>query len=591
MRQDPISAYALIGDTRSAALCSTSGSIDWLCAPRFDSDFLFAALIGGDEGGRFLLAPSSSREVSRRRYIPGTNVLETTWTTDSGKVVLTDAMIANLSGSLLPEQLLIRQVRAEGGSAKLQFLFDPKLGGRNPPKRIERRNGHLICHWGSLVVAITSEIDIDAGPGVPREFELAAGGEATFLLSVNDRSPIVFVAPQGARPLIENEIAWWQKWSSEIDYEGSCLEHVVRSLITLKLLTFAPSGAGVAAPTTSLPECIGGERNWDYRFAWPRDASIGIEAFLDSGKWLEAKAFLRWLLHATRLTRPQMDVAYTIFGNRVPQERLVSDLQGYRGSKPVRIGNSAVLQRQLDVYGWVTESVAQFHRRGHHVSGEMRRGVASAADYISRHWNEPDNGIWEFRTEPINHVHSKMMMWLALTRSLQLAADFKQFQRRSNAWSRAREKLSESIRSQGYDENKRAYVRAFGSTDLDASILFPLAAFEDGSSPRFESTIAAIHTELSAGGPLLYRYRSHDGLAGGEGAFLACSFWLVSALARGGRTEEATELLEELCGLANDVGLLSEEIDPSSGEMLGNFPQALSHAALVHAAQSIRAQH
>lgn len=411
-------------------------------------------------------------------------------------------------------------------------------------------------------------------------------------MSVAFREPLVHIGADSAWSLVEADQRRWQEWSDGIASDLPEREAVVRSLLTLRLLTYSPLGAPVAAPTTSLPEHLGGVRNWDYRYAWPRDASIGVGAFLGVGKVGEARAFLVWLLHASRLDRPRLPVLLTLDGRRAPPERELEGWPGYGGSRPVRFGNGAANQHQLDRYGWVLDAAWLLTASGNRIYSETWRAMAGFADQVADRWREPDNGIWEVRHAPAQHVHSKLMAWLALDRALRISDAHGASARRRRRWREGRDAIAKEVTELGFDPKRNAYTRTYGSDDLDAAVLvLPLLGMEDAASPRVKGTIDAVQRELGAGGPLLYRYPpGTDGLTGTEGAFVPCSFWLAQALAASGRDKEAREVFADTVGLGTSLGLFAEEIDPVNGAHLGNFPQALSHAALVQAALALRGQ-
>lgn len=579
-----ISDYALIGDTRTGALCSRDGSIDWMCMPCFDSEPVFGRLIDAEHGGRFSITPADVRE-SSRRYRDSSAVLETTWRTASGELQLTEGMIAEVSGRLLPQAILVRRVHCTGGTASIRVRFDPRRGLPGKPPNTHMCAGALVSEWGSLALTLQSSSDLALEPGRELSLSLGRGQDLILVMTVADRGPAVFVAPSAALELLESTDRWWREWAEECTFEGRFRPEVVRSLITLRLLTFSPSGAPVAALTTSLPEQVGGTRNWDYRYSWPRDASIGLGAFLALGKEDEAHSFMHWLLHASRLSRPRLDVLYTLYGRRSAREREIPEVSGYAGSRPVRVGNAASTQHQLDVYGWVLDAAWLLTRNGRRLHAETWRALSSFADFVAKTWAQPDAGIWEVRGQPAHYVHSKLMGWVALDRALRIAKTRRVSPRRARLWFDERAKLATDIRDRGFDPDRGSYRRSYGSDDLDAALLIlPILDFDDNTSERVVGTIDAVRGELSAGEGLLYRYPPEsDRMRGREGAFLPCSFWLVQALARSSRRREATLLLERLLGLANDVGLFAEEIDAATHEHLGNFPQAFTHATLIQA--------
>ena len=585
----PIADYGLLGDTRTAALVSSQGAIDWFCAPRFDGDPIFGRLIGGPPAGTFRIGPAEPASLVHRHYRPRTVSLETTWGVVDRRLTLTDAMVAEVSGRLLPTTMLVRRLTAEGGPVDAIVEFDPRRGEHHRTPRVGRRGLDLVCEWGALALSLGISPEHTVVPGRPTAITVAPGRPVTLVMAVAHREPLIHVDPAGAWELVTEDEARWRAWTTEIHDSLPFRETAVRSLLTLRLLTYSPSGAPVAAPTSSLPEHPGGIRNWDYRFAWPRDASIGVAAFLGAGKVDEARRFLAWLLHASRLERPRLPVLLTLDGRHPTRERELNGWPGYAGSVPVRVGNGAADQHQLDGYGWVLDAAWVLVQAGHPLYSETWRAMRGFADTVARHWREPDAGIWEIRGDAAHHVHSKLMGWLALDRALCIARTHRLSDRQRARWQAARDAIATEVTTRGFSIAAGSYTRTYDSADLDAALLIlPLLGIEKPDSPRVHGTITAIGDGLSAGGPLLYRYPpGSDGLPGTEGAFLPCSFWLVQALAVTGRRREAVALFEALLKLANPLGLYAEEMEPGTGAHLGNFPQALTHAALVQAALAL----
>ena len=418
-----IADYGLIGDTRTAALVSSDGAIDWLCAPRFDGDPLFGRLVGGPDAGTFRLGPAERYSVARRRYLPASTTLETTWDTPTGRVVLTEGMVADVTGRLLPTTLLVRRLSAQGGPVEAVIEFNPRLGEHHRLPTVQRRGDALVCQWGSIAVAVQAAPRLPVEPGRALRVAVAPERPITMVLAIPSREPLIHVDPENAWTILLDDQRRWQAWSDGIDDDLPERDAVVRSLLTLRLLTYSPSGAPVAAPTTSLPEHPGGIRNWDYRFAWPRDASIGVGAFLGAGKTDEARLFMAWLLHATRLDRPRLTVLLTLHGKHPPAERELRGWPGYANSRPVRVGNGAADQHQLDGYGWVLDAAWLLTKARQGLYSETWRAMRGFADRVARRWPEPDAGIWEIRGDGAHHVHSKLMAWLALDRALRIAAE------------------------------------------------------------------------------------------------------------------------------------------------------------------------
>ena len=579
----PIRDYAAIGDGRTVALVGLDGAIDWLCLPHLHSPSVFAALLDPERGGRFTLAPAVPFE-AERRYVPGTNVLETTFRTAKGVVRVTDALsLPDPSLGALRE--VARRVEGLAGAVPLAWRVEPRFGYGANGARLARRDGVAVAAAGRDAVAVSAweagepELGADAVSG---GFEARDGDRALLLLGAAHQEPLVFSGRDAAEARLDGTIASWRRWTETREYDGPWKDDVLRSGLALKLLVYAPSGAIAAAPTTSLPETIGGERNWDYRFAWIRDSVFTLEALTDLGCSAEATAFFWWLLHASQLTHPRIQVLYGLDGSPEAEERELP-LAGYRGSQPVRIGNGAADQRQLDIYGDLFQTVFLYVERGFELDSDTGGRLAQIADHLCDIWREPDRGLWEVRSEPVHFTQSKMMCFVALDRVCRLAERGLVDDGRAR-WAPQARAVQEFVETRCWNEEKGCYTRAAGSDELDASLLLgSLLEYCRPDSPRMLGTIEAIRRELGKG-PLLLRYSGEDGLHGEEGAFLACSFWLVEALARAGRLDEAAETMEELLGHANDVGLYAEELEPSTGEFLGNFPQGLTHLGLVSAA-------
>ena len=463
--------------------------------------------------------------------------------------------------------ILIRRLECTAGYVSVRVLYEPRPGvpGRTEPPPFK----------------LAVEPDLHLVPGVATKTELQSGHAIDTVLA----APQSEIHPSQVLEALEGTERWWRRWSDGIRSGEPYREVLVRSLINLRLLTHTPSGAPVAAPTTSLPEEIGGVRNWDYRYSWPRDASVGVAAFLAVGKSEEACGFVDWLVKCAARDEEPIRVLYSLDGERSGPERKVSGVSGYRGSLPVRIGNLAEKQHQLDVYGWVIDALWNLVAAGEGLNRAGRRAVSDYADFVAANWRRPDAGLWEVRDQPAQYVHSKIWAWIALDRAVRLGSLLRLSRRRVVVWERERDVLAADVRQHGFNEELGSYVRAYGSEEMDSALLLlPLTGFDPAGSGRLAGTVDAIWRRLGAGGPLLYRYPlGRDGLPGTEGAFLPCSFWLLEALLRLGRNEEGIRLLEDLLALANELLLLPEEVDPKTGSYLGNYPLALSQAGLVHA--------
>jgi GH15 family glucan-1,4-alpha-glucosidase len=584
----PIREYAAVGDGRTVALIASDGSVDWLCLPNVDSGTVFARLLDAEKGGSFRLEPTVPYE-TERAYQRSSNVLETTFTTAEGRVRVTDAMTLTDSSLISPMRELVRKVEALAGAVPLRWRFEPRLDYAKAETRLERRAGRWFAAAGAEAVVLgVCGVDDGTvrGDAVEGELRLAQGESALLSLAGASREPAVIPGRDDSERRLERTVRFWPAWAGKIQYDGPWGDAVTRSALMLKLLTFAPSGAIVAAPTTSLPEWIGEGRNWDYRYTWLRDASWTLDAMLRLGFHDEAHAFFWWLMHASRLTQPRLQILYRIDGSIHTDEHELDHFEGYRGSAPVRTGNGARDQVQLDLYGAVLEAIWLYAQEVGRLDGDTGKEVARIADYVAEHWRDTDNGIWEVRDKRTHYIQSKALCWVALDRACMLASEGF-IPNGKKRWGAAADEVKAFADHEGWDAGLKSYVRAPDMRELDASLLtLALLGFHDPAGERIRGTIAAIERELREG-PYVYRYRGTDGLGGEEGAFLTCSFWLVDAYARAGRLDDAHALMEELLGLANDVGLYSEEIDPHTAEFLGNFPQGLTHLALINAAVSI----
>jgi len=601
-----IADYAVIGDCRSAALVSRTGSIDWLCLPHFSAPSLFAALLDKARGGRYLLRPADILSC-RRHYDGDSAVLVTTYHCRDGILKVTEAMtlLPDDAGAeeLQPQHELLRMAECVEGEVRLLAEFEPRPGYGARAARLKRRGrlgwycevsagkGFGSAGSGALYLYGDMDFQAEAGGARLRGETLLREGDCCRLAMAWGGDGICVLAPASE---VAERIActrrWWTHWAGNSGYRGPYRGAVLRSCITLKLLTYRLSGAVVAAATTSLPVHQGGDRNWDYRYCWLRDTSMLLQCLLDLGFRSESAAFIDWLLHATRLTRPRVDVMYDVHGNPVPQERIAS-LEGYRGMGPVRIGNAAAEQLQLDIYGEVLLTARRYVEQGGELDGHERRLLLDLGVAVRRHWREPDNGIWEIRLPRRHNTHSKVMCWVALDallavhRQLGLELD-------EDVWRAERAAIREDIETHGYDAGLGSYVGYYGGTAPDASLLL-LARYGylPADHPRMRGTWALIRKVLSSG-ELLYRYppgSEYDGVGGEDETFLLCSYWQVDYLMRLGEYDQARDIFERLAARANDLGLLAEGVAPDSGEPAGNFPQAFSHVGLVVAALALAA--
>ena len=564
--------------------------MDWLAWPRFDSPSIFAAILDRDKGGYWSISPAGPSQIERA-YIRGSNVLETYFIMPAGRATLTDLMpVASEEFKrqhMLPDHELLRQVICTEGEIKLEVAFRPRpyYGSQDGQiKNLGVQGLRMDVGRGAYFLRSSVLLKIQANEA-RAEISIRAGDVIHFSLSYSEESPAVLPAlGESARASIERSVRWWQEWAEQAKYQGPYRDAVIRSALALKLLAYAPSGAITAAVTTSLPERIGADLNWDYRYCWLRDASLTVRALLGLGYMEETESFMTWLLHATRLTQPQLRVLYNVFGEMAPREYEL-DLTGYFGSRPVRIGNGARHQLQLDVYGEVIEAAAQYAQRHGHFDRTTQKVLVGFGKYVATHWNGPDEGIWEPRSGPANHTHSRLLCWTTLDRLLALSDKGLLDGVPRQQFELERERIWRQIENQAWNESLQSYVSVLGGDSVDSTLLrIPWYGFEEAHSPRMKSTYHRIRKELGAGDSLLFRYRSQPP----EGAFGICGFWAVEYLALGGGTlQEAHQLFDRLLKYGNDLGLFAEEIDPGTGEALGNFPQAFTHIGLISAALTL----
>ncbi|MFD5819312.1 glycoside hydrolase family 15 protein [Streptomyces sp. NPDC127038] len=584
-----IEDYALIGDEQTAALVSRDGSVDWLCLPRFDSAACFAALLGDEDNGQWRIAPEGEDVCTRRAYRPDTLVLDTEWDTADGSVRVTDLMPQREHA---PD--LVRVVEGLSGQVRMRSLLRLRFDYGSVVPWMRRSDGHRVAVAGPDSVWLRSEPPVHTYGKDFRthsEFTVRAGDKVAFVLTWH---PSHRPRPPLCDPFeaLETSVQDWQAWAARCRYDGPHRDAVVRSLITLKALTYAPTGGIVAAPTTSLPEEIGGVRNWDYRYCWLRDSTLTLGALLSAGYHEEAEAWRDWLLRAVAGDPAALQIMYGLSGERRLSEYEIPWLSGYADSSPVRVGNSAVEQLQLDVYGEVIDSLSLARRSGLPSRPHMWRVECAMMEFLRVAWRQPDEGIWEVRGPRRHFVYSKVMAWVAADRAVRTLEDDPTLDGDIEAWRAMRDEVHREVCERGFDAARNTFTQSYGSTELDASLLLiPRVGFLPPDDPRVIGTVDAVRAELAPDGFLVRRYTAAaagvDGLPGDEGAFVVCSFWLADALHLTGRTREARELFERLVGLTNDLGLLSEEYDPVAGRQLGNFPQAFSHIGLVVTALSL----
>lgn len=587
-----IGDHGIIGDCRSAALVGRDGEIDWLCWPQFDSPAIFASLLDPARGGKWKISAKNCKSV-QRSYVPDSNVLRTIFHCSGGTAILTDLMpVASEEfkrGTFLPDHEIIRVLECAAGEIQGEIEFQPRANYGESPVTLRDRGKLGIqtvvgrgAYWLRADVPLTLQTE-----GAQSVVNLRAGEKVRYSLSYSENAPCTLPPLQKwVDECIPRSVAWWQDWAKRAQYDGPYRDSVVRSALTLKLLTYAPSGAIIASPTTSLPERVGGSLNWDYRFCWLRDASLTIRALMELGFREEADDFMNWLLHATRLTQPELRIMYDVFGEIAPHERELKHLSGYCDSRPVRIGNGAREQLQLDVYGEVIDAAAQYAFHGGELDHVMQSALVEFGKHVVTHWNQPDEGIWEPRNKRQEHTHSRLLCWTALDRLITLAKDGSIKDGPLDLFKNNREMIRHQLEKRAWNDRLQSYVSCLDGDELDGSLLLlSWYGFEKADSPRMRKTYCKLRESLGAGDTLIYRYRTEPA----EGAFAICSFWEAEYLAMGGASlEDSHRLFRALLNYKNEVGLYGEEIDPHTGAALGNFPQAFTHVGLIGAALSIQ---
>ncbi|MFI8087812.1 glycoside hydrolase family 15 protein [Streptomyces sp. NPDC086080] len=583
-----IEDYALIGDEQTAALVGAGGSIDWLCLPRFDSAACFARLLGDENNGHWRIAPVGADRCTRRSYREDTLVLDTEWETPEGAVLVTDLMPQRHRA---PD--LVRVVQGVRGEVTVRSTLRLRFDYGSVVPWVRRSDGHRVAVAGPDSAWLRSVPEVPTWGedlGTHSEFTVKEGERVAFVLTwhpSHEPRPAL-VDPYAS---LRHSVKDWKAWAGRCRYDGPHRDAVVRSLITLKALTYRPTGGIVAAPTTSLPEEPGGVRNWDYRFCWLRDSTLTLNALLAAGYQEEAEAWRDWLLRAVAGDPADLQIMYGLAGERRLPESELPWLSGFGGAAPVRIGNEAVNQLQLDVYGEVVDSLALARSSGLSVKPDVWALQSVLLTFLRTAWRQPDEGLWEVRGGRRHFVHSKVMVWVAADRTVRAMEESPDLEGDLDGWRKLRDEVHREVCEKGYDPARNTFTQSYGSRELDAALLLiPRVGFLPPDDPRVLGTIEAIRAELGQDG-FVRRYTPDatelDGLPGREGTFLVCSFWLADALHLTGRTDEARELFERLLGLANDVGLLAEEYDPVGERLLGNFPQAFSHIGLVNTALTL----